>query len=98
MLVIYQIHDFCANNFHYHNAVDDDYRWCSHYRTLATACEEAAATVDRNWRADLLRTGGDCNAMSLRSHWSCFDGDSVDGLAAAAAAAAAVVAVAAAVD
>lgn len=89
MLVIYQIHDFCVNNFHYHNAVDGDYRWCSHYRTLAIACEAAAATVDRNSNVDLDRTDDDCNATKLPIRWSCSDDDSVDELEAAAAAAAA---------
>jgi hypothetical protein len=86
MPVIYQIHDFCANNFHYHNAVDGDYRWCSHYRTLATACEEVAATVDHNSNADSDQIDGDCNAMSRPIRWSYSDDDSADGIVAAAAA------------
>lgn len=49
MVVIYQIHDFCEYNFHYHNVVDGDYRCYSHYRTYeATACEAAAVGRSSN--------------------------------------------------
>lgn len=83
MLVIYQIHDFCANNFHYHNVADDDYRWCSHYRTSATACGAAVAKVaDRNSSADWGRIDGDCNGTTVLIHWSCSDDDNVDGIGA----------------
>lgn len=71
MNVIYQIHEFCVNNFHYHNAVDD-YRY-SHYQTLA-ACVVAGAFAVRNLVAeDLGQTGDDYNAMIL-SHLS-YSGD-----------------------
>lgn len=83
MFVIYQIHDFCVNNFHYHNVVDGDYRWCSHYRTSATACEAAAAKVDRNSSVDSGgRIDDDCNGRTRRIHWSCSDDDNVDGIGA----------------
>lgn len=73
------------NNFHYHNAVDDDYHWCSHYQTLVIACCEAAvAKVDRNLNVDFDRIDGDCNEMMLLIHWSYFDDDNVDELVAVA--------------
>jgi hypothetical protein len=45
--VIYQIHDFCVNNFRYHNgAVGDDYHSYNHYQTSDdSACEAAAAVA-----------------------------------------------------
>lgn len=73
MFVIYQIHDFCVNNFHYHNAVDD-YHWCSHYQTLATAYEAAVVAADRNSNVDQRRTDDGCNAKSLPNR-SSYSGD-----------------------
>lgn len=85
MHVIYQIHDFCANNFHYHNAVDGDYHWCSHYRTLVIACEAVAAkVVGHNLNVDWDRTDDDCNAMKLLIHLSCSGDGNADELEAAA--------------
>lgn len=52
MRVIYQIHDFCVNNFHYHNVADDDYHSCSHYQTSATAYEAVAAKLVHNSNED----------------------------------------------
>lgn len=82
MHVIYQIHDFCVNNFHYHNVVDGDYRWCSHYQTLATAYEAAVAMVGRSSSADWDRTDDDCSGMMRLIRCSCSGDDNVDGIAA----------------
>lgn len=78
MHVIYQIHDFCVNNFHYHNEVDGDYHWCNHYRTLVIACEVAVAMVDHNSNVDCHRTDDDCNVTRVQSHLTYFDDDNAD--------------------
>lgn len=75
--VIYQIHDFCVNSFHYHNANFDDYY--NRYQTLAvTACE--AASVDHNSSEDCFQTDDDYNGEKVLSHLSYFDGDSADAI------------------
>jgi hypothetical protein len=78
LFVIYQIHDFSVNNFHYHNANSDDY--CSHYRTLvAIACVEAwVALVDHNCCQHCCQTDDDCNAEMPLFHLSCSDDDNAE--------------------
>lgn len=80
IFVIYQIHDFCVNSFHYHNANSDDYY--SHYRTLAvTACEEASvASVAHNSSADCLRIDDGYNAKKPPNHLSYSGGDNADAI------------------
>ena len=82
MCVIYQIHDFCVNNFHYYNVADDDYHSYSHYQTSVIACEVAVEVLGRNL-TDQDQTGGDCSATIPRNHQSCFDDDNVDEIEAA---------------
>jgi hypothetical protein len=87
IFVIYQIHDFCVNNFHYHNVVDYYY---IHYQTsTAIACELVAANdpSDHNLSADCChyrQTGDDCNVAKCHFHCSCFDGDNADAVVAVA--------------
>jgi hypothetical protein len=81
--VIYQIHDFCVNSFHYHNANSDDYY--SHYRTLAEIAYEVAsaamvAFAGHNSSAGYLRIDDGYSEETIPSHLSYFDDDSADAI------------------